>query len=132
MSRSPSRFRALILDDEKSIAGLCARVLLALGASSNAVGTVAEAAARIRAERYDLMICDMRLPDGAGLDVEPLYRSLNPDGRVLVITGSLAPGHPALAEGSGIRVLSKPFELAELRAVVASIIAEHAGAEGGR
>jgi DNA-binding NtrC family response regulator len=123
MTGLPSTFRVLILDDEKSIVRLCTRVVEALGARTDTAGTVAEAEALIRGGRHDLFICDMQLPDGAGLDVEELFRERNPAGRVVVITGSLAPGHPVLEKARGeIVVLSKPFELAEFRGTVATIL----------
>ena len=121
MSELPGPPRALILDDEKSIVRLCARVIEGLGARADTAGTLSEAAARIRADRYDLFVCDMRLPDGAGLDLEKLYRERNPGGRIIVMTGSLTPGHPALV-AQEIVVLSKPFELAYFRAVVAGAL----------
>jgi two-component system, NtrC family, response regulator PilR len=111
--------RVLVLDDEKSIARLCSRVIEALGARADTAGTVAEAAALIRGARYDLLVCDMRLPDGAGLDVVAAFREKNIRSRVIVITGSLEPGNPLFKKGDEeIIVLTKPFELEEFRAAV--------------
>ncbi|MFI5362651.1 MAG: response regulator [Elusimicrobiota bacterium] len=119
MSGLPGTLRVLVLDDEKSIARLCSRVIQALGAQADTAGTVAEAETLIRGFRYDLLVCDMRLPDGAGLDVEAHFRERNPRAGVIVITGSLAPGHPALEKAQGeIVLLSKPFELEDFRAAV--------------
>ena len=123
MSGSPRTRRVLVLDDEKSIARLCSRVIQALGARTDTVGTVAEAEALIRASRYDLLVCDMRLPDGGGREVQNIFRERNPRGRVIVITGSLAPGHPALESASEeVVVLSKPFELDDFRGAVMGML----------
>jgi DNA-binding NtrC family response regulator len=119
MSEPPRTPRVLVLDDEKAIANLCSRVIEALGARADTAGTVAEAAALIRGERYDLLVCDMRLPDGAGLDVVAAFREKNILSRVIVITGSLEPGNPMLEKTDGeIIVLTKPFELDDFRAAV--------------
>jgi DNA-binding NtrC family response regulator len=130
MSALPGTVRALVLDDEKSIARLCARVIQALGAQADTAGTVAEAEALIRGEHYDLFVCDMRLPDGAGLDVDEHFRERNPLGRVIVITGSLTEGHPLL-EGAreDIVVLSKPFELDDYREAVMGMLTASAPSE---
>jgi DNA-binding response OmpR family regulator len=130
MSEFPRTLRALILEDEKSIARMCSRVIQALGAQTDTAGTVAEADALIRGGRHDLLVCDMRLPDGAGLDVEGLFRERNRRGGVIVITGSLTSGHPLL-EGAReeIVVLSKPFELADFRAAVAGMLKASAAPE---
>jgi two-component system response regulator PilR (NtrC family) len=123
MSGPPRISRALVLDDEASIARLCSRVIQALGTPTDTSGTVAMARALIGQNPYDLLVCDMRLPDGAGLDVEGLFRERNPRGGVIVITGSLAPGHPALEKAQGeIIVLTKPFELADFRGAVTSML----------
>ena len=127
MSELPRTLRALVLDDEKSIVRLCSRVIQALGAQVDAAETVAAAKALIRAGRYDLFVCDMRLPDGAGLDAEGLFRERNPRGGVIVITGALGPGHPALENTRGqILVLSMPFELDEFRSAVKGMLDEAA------
>jgi two-component system, NtrC family, response regulator PilR len=131
MSASRPALRALVLDDEQSIARLCARVIQALGPQADTANTVAAAQALIRAFRYDLLVCDMRLPDGTGLDVEALFRDRNPRAGVIVITGSLAPGHPALEKAQGeIILLSKPFELDEFRAAVEKMLSAGAAPEG--
>ena len=127
MSNLPRTLRALVLDDEKSLTRLCTRVIQSLGAEADSAGTVEEAAALIRRCRYDLFVCDMRLPDGAGLDAEGLFRERNPRGGVIVITGALGPGHPALENTRGqILVLSMPFELDEFRSAVKGMLDEAA------
>jgi CheY-like chemotaxis protein len=132
MSSLPPTLRALVLDDENTIARLCSRVIQALGPQTDTAGTVAEAETLIRGFRYDLLVCDMRLPDGAGLDVEALFRERNPRGGVIVITGSLAPGHPALEKAKGeIVVLSKPFELEDFRAAVIGSLKAGASEDSG-
>ena len=123
MSGLPGTPRALILDDEKSIARLCSRVIQALGAQTDTAGLVAEAEALIRAGHHDLLVCDMRLPDGTGLDLEVLFRERNPHGRVIVMTGSLMPEHLALvSERTEIVFLSKPFELDDFRRAVVDML----------
>ena len=121
MSHSRRTSRVLVLDDEQSIARLCVRVIAPLGARADEAGTIAQAAALIAENHYDLLVCDMRLPDGSGLDAERLFRERNPRGRVIVITGSLMPEHPAFAR-EGIVVLTKPFELADFRSAVAKFL----------
>ena len=123
MSESPRIPRALILDDEKSIAFLCSRVIQALGAQTETAGLVAEAEALIRGGHHDLLVCDMRLPDGTGIDLEPLFRERNPHGRVIVITGSLMPEHLAqMTERKDIVFFSKPFELDDFRRAIVKIL----------
>lgn len=122
MSDHSGALRALVLDDERSIARLCARVIEALGAQTDTAGTIAEARVLIRDGRHDLLVCDMRLPDGTGLEIEKPFRERNPRGRVIVITGSLTAGHPLLDAREDLVVLSKPFELETFRAAVVGML----------
>lgn len=49
-------------------------------------GTAAQARARISATRPDVVLLDMRLPDGNGIDVCRDVRSENPDIRCIILT----------------------------------------------
>ena len=128
MSQPAPTARVLVLDDEASITHICSRVVRNLGAHADTAGTLGEAATLIRSGAYDLFVCDMRLPDGFGLDLETLFLQQNPCGQILVMTGSLTPDHPALENrAKEIVVLTKPFELSDFRRAVAGLLAERSG-----
>lgn len=50
-------------------------------------GTIAEAE-RVRPDGYDIVLLDVRLPDGSGIDFVPTILDQNPDARVLMLTVS--------------------------------------------
>ncbi len=50
-------------------------------------GTAAQARSRIRATGPDVVILDVRLPDGSGIDVCREIRSQNPEVKCLILTG---------------------------------------------
>jgi CheY-like chemotaxis protein len=80
-----------------------------------------EALARVRAQSYDVVICDLKMPR---LDGKAFYRTLRAASpgmarRVIFVTGDVA-GTDAeqFLEESKCRWLAKPFRLADLLKVV--------------
>jgi len=61
--------RILIIEDDPNIQGYAKTVLESAGYEAAVCGTAAEARAAFRAGRYDLVIVDIGLPDGNGLDL---------------------------------------------------------------
>jgi two-component system, NtrC family, response regulator PilR len=129
MSRRPERRmaqtsrRVLVVDDEPDIRELLELTLARMGLGVDAVGTIAEAKARLKAERYDLCLTDMRLGDGEGLDLVRHISALPTDLPVAVITayGSAENAVAALKAGA-FDYVSKPVGLEQLRALVKSAL----------
>ena len=61
--------RILLLEDEEEIAELFLLGLRTSGYVVDVAATVALARQRLATTRYDLMITDLRLPDGDGLQI---------------------------------------------------------------
>jgi PAS domain S-box-containing protein len=80
-----------------------------------------EALAQLQAQPYDLILCDLRMPE---LDGPGFYRELGesyPDllRRVIFLTGdTLSPEARTFLDKMGVSRLSKPFRAAEVRQVV--------------
>jgi len=113
------RFKILIVDDEES-----ARfgVRKALQAKENILleaGTLREARTVVEKEGVDLILLDINLPDGSGLDY---LKELAADAQhppVIIITahGSERAAIDAIRAGAS-EYLTKPFEIDELRLLV--------------
>ncbi len=69
----PGERRVLVVDDDPAARDWMNRVLGRAGYRVTAVGTAAEGA-RLAAERPDLIICDVNLPDGSGLSLAARLR----------------------------------------------------------
>jgi DNA-binding NarL/FixJ family response regulator len=83
------RFRVVVADDDADL-----RVVLidALERTERfeivaAVANAADAEAVARAEQPDLVLLDLDMPDGGGLDVVPRVHAAAPDARVVVVSG---------------------------------------------
>ena len=129
MSRKPDRRTAqrsaqvLVVDDEPDIRELLELTLAKMGLGVDAVASIAEAKERLKSERYDLCLTDMRLGDGEGLDLVRHIATLGTDLPVAVITayGSAENAVAALKAGA-FDYVSKPVGLEQLRALVKSAL----------
>ncbi|MGH8226198.1 MAG: response regulator, partial [Gammaproteobacteria bacterium] len=61
--------RVLVVDDEADLRELLALTLAEMGLEAVAAENIAAARRRIAGEHLDLVLTDMRLPDGDGLDL---------------------------------------------------------------
>lgn len=113
--------RVLVIDDEEDVRSVVTR---ALKADGHAVSTAADLiTARERVfDGADLIVLDLRLPDGFGLD---LCRELRTDGSTIPILLLTALSQVALRvqglDAGADDFLAKPFAVAELRARVRAL-----------
>ena len=110
-----SQARVLVVDDEESIRVALARFLQTRGYEVVAAESGAAALEVLSLERFDIMLCDIRMPAMSGLDVLPLALRLDADLAVLMLTAvnDAATATDALVHGA-MDYLVKPIELAEL------------------
>jgi len=112
-----------VVDDEPDIRELLELTLVKMGLGVDAVGSIAEAKERLKAETYDLCLTDMRLGDGEGLELVRHISTAVADLPVAVITayGSAENAVAALKAGA-FDYVSKPVGLEQLRALVKSAL----------
>jgi len=113
----------LVVDDEPDIRELLELTLVKDGLDVESVGSIAEAKERLKSDRYDLCLTDMRLADGEGLELVRHIAGLGVDLPVAVITahGSTENAVAALKAGA-FDYVSKPVGLEQLRALVKSAL----------
>ncbi len=122
MATLPSA-RLLVVDDEPDLRTLYELTLLRLGYQVEAVETVTEARKLLGEQTFDVLITDMRLPDGTGLElVKQLTIAQRPE-RCMVITayGSAENAVEALKAGA-FDYLTKPVDLQQFRTAVAAAL----------
>ena len=113
----------LVVDDEPDIRELLELTLVRMGLDVATVGTIAEAKERLREDRYDLCLTDMRLADGEGLELVRHIAGQAAEVPVAVITayGSAENAVAALKAGA-FDYVSKPVGLEQLRSLVRSAL----------
>ncbi len=119
--------RILVVDDEPDLRTLYELTLLREGFRVETAESLAQAFEYLREERFDLLITDMRLPDGLGLELIRHIRSQNRKERCIVITayGSAENAVESLKAGA-FDYLTKPVDLKQFRMLIASAVTEPA------
>jgi len=109
----------LVVDDERNIRELLRIVFEVEGYAVTEASTYAEATQQLEQGSFDLVICDIFLPDGNGLDLVRSYHGRDPDAHFVVITAHSTPARAltALRDGA-VEYVSKPFDVEELKIIV--------------
>ena len=117
----------LIADDDRAIRTVLTQALARLGHDVRATGNTATLWRWIEDGDGDLVITDVLMPDGNGLDLLPRIRKQRPELRVVVMSAqnTLLTAVKATERGA-FEYLPKPFDLNELVQVVRRAFSEPA------
>ncbi|RZU40775.1 sigma-54-dependent transcriptional regulator [Edaphobacter modestus] len=111
----------LVVDDDQQMRTACCHVLAQKGAHVSEAGTLAEGEMLLQNQKVDLLLLDLKLPDGGGLALLEKAKVLYPDTAVVVMTAYATVSSAVEAMRIGARdYLTKPFALEELTAVLKS------------
>lgn len=113
----------LVVDDEPDLRTLYELTLLREGYQVDTAGTLIQARNLLSQRQFDVLITDMRLPDGLGMELLRDAREQRRTERTIVITayGSAENAVEALRYGA-FDYLTKPVDLKQFRTVVASAV----------
>jgi PAS domain S-box-containing protein len=116
----------LVVEDEQALAAAVIEALSDAGLRVTYAPDGARALARLRQTRYDVMVCDLKMPRVDGVT---LYRTMNSTPVVFVppvifVTGGVPDvENERFLEETGCRCLAKPFRLADLLNAVREALA---------
>ena len=124
--------RLLVIDDEAAVREVWCEFLSLLGYDVAVARDGADGLARLARERFDLVVTDLRMPQLDGWDVLESARASAPEMPVIILTGAAEDGDRERARAHGVRLLSKPLTLQELKAAVRDSLAPQrdAGSSG--
>jgi two-component system NtrC family response regulator len=106
----------LIIDDEKLVCDSIANVLKDMGHHPTCVLTLKEGLEKARAEDFEVVFLDVRMPDGSGLDILQDIQKTSPSPEVIIITGYGDPDGAELAVKNGAwDYIEKPLSVREIR-----------------
>lgn len=113
--------KILIIEDEKELLATIKNYLEPEGFLCETVSTYFEAEDSLSAYNYDIIILDLTLPGGSGLDLIRLIKERNKDAGLLIVSAknSLDDKIQGLDMGAD-DYISKPFHLAELNSRIKS------------
>jgi two-component system, NtrC family, response regulator PilR len=120
---APPRASILVVDDEPDLRTLYELTLLREGHDVVSAPDLTQARECLAQQRFDMLITDMRLPDGLGLELLHEISAQDRREKCIVITayGSAENAVEALKTGA-FDYLTKPVDLKQLRAAVQSAL----------
>src|SRR3546814_3334020 len=130
--------KILVADDDRAIRTVLSQALARLGHDVRTTGDAATLWRWVEDGEGDLVITDVVMPDGNGLDLIPRIKRVRPELRIIVMSAqnTLLTAVKATERGA-FEYLLKPFDLKELvnvvqRALTApKVSAAAVGSEGG-
>jgi EAL domain-containing protein (putative c-di-GMP-specific phosphodiesterase class I) len=118
----------LVVDDDAACGRTLATLLRRLGASEVVTAeSSAQALERIDAGAFDLICCDLNMPGRDGVETMRLFAERRVKSPLVIVSGAdpkVLKAAQALGKSRGLAiasVLQKPFGIAELEAVLASV-----------
>lgn len=82
-----SNTHILVVDDDADTRQILSDFLEMYGYQTTSAASAHEASSALNTEKIDLLITDIQLPDGSGMDVVKLGKSLQPQLKVIICSG---------------------------------------------
>lgn len=115
--------RVLVVDDDADIRDLIVHQVARAGFEASAAASVAEVQAMLEQTTYDLIVLDLTLPDGDGVDLcRALRQSDRPEAVIMVTARDGSLDRVLGLELGADDYLTKPFEPRELIARIRNIL----------
>lgn len=113
-----AKARVLIVDDERSMREFLEIFFRREGYDVATASDVASATLRLESDDYDLLISDMQMPDGSGLDLLKVVRASGQDTVTIMITAFATTDSAIAAMKQGAYdYITKPFKVDEIRLI---------------
>jgi len=92
----------LIIDDEEKLRGLLARIIKSEGFDVTEAPDLKSGFKKLEIQHFDVVLCDVKLPDGNGVEFVQKVRSVFPDVEILLLTafGNIPDGIQAMKNGA--------------------------------
>ena len=97
-----ARANVLIIDDEEKIRLLLSRIIKLEGFAVWDAGSLKAGLQILERQSIDILLCDVRLPDGNGVDVVEVFKKKFPQLQIIILTayGNIADGVRAMKSGA--------------------------------
>jgi CheY-like chemotaxis protein len=118
----------LIVDDDREVCRALEAMLAGFGAETAVCHDGASALARLKAQTFDLLLIDYRMPELTGLDLVRALREDSCTTPIMIVSGYYATAERLDLEKPGIQnLLRKPFSPESLLCAVESCLPRRSG-----
>lgn len=117
----------MVVDDDRDLCSSLWDVFRDRGYRVSLAHTENEARQRLTAGRFEVILLDLKLPDGHGASIMRLVREASPDSRVVIISGFRDEAEELLREVEHEQpdaVCYKPFDVPELLAKIQTLTSQ--------
>jgi len=126
---SLSRGRILVVDDQPQIRRVLRTTLIAKGYEVDDARGGQEALEKVRAQKYDVVLLDINMPDINGVEVCRALRSASNVGIIMLTVRSAEADKVAALDAGADDYVTKPFGTPELLARIRSLLRRNAAAD---
>ncbi|MFO7734270.1 MAG: sigma-54 dependent transcriptional regulator [Candidatus Aminicenantes bacterium] len=118
--------KILVIEDDPLVAESLRKVIERAGHSAVCAARVDEGIRAVRSQAFDIVFCDVRMPDGSGLDILPEIRARCPAPEVIVMTGFGDPDGAELAIKLGAwDYVEKPLSVKDVTLTIERALQYH-------
>lgn len=122
----------LVVDDERDLLATYERLLRRLGHRMTGAATLSAALGALARERFALVVVDLRLPDGDGLDLVRAARAAAGPPPVIVVTAFVSEMSRRESRAAGAAAyLAKPFTTASFSSLIRQTLPGRSPVNGG-
>ncbi len=114
---------ALVVDDEPSMREIIKFVLKGMGFQIDTASGGREAFAKVQQSYFDLVICDMRMPEGDGAEfLDNVYQHKCKVGVFYFLSAYADVSREDVMAKGALDILSKPIEIAQFKAIISQAV----------
>jgi two-component system, OmpR family, copper resistance phosphate regulon response regulator CusR len=129
---SGAEMRLLVVEDQRKLASFIKKGLTQVGYAVDVAESAGAAESLAAANRYDLIVLDIMLPDQNGIDTARHLRADGFEGRILMLTALSGTKDRVHGLDAGADdYLAKPFDFEELCARIRALLRRSGSGKGG-
>ena len=115
----------IVIDDDQDIVNVFCELLSLINVDVLATTSNGKGVASLY-EKYnpDIIFTDLQMPDYDGFYVVETIKDLNPDAKLIVVTGDQKAGDSDLFDLLHIPIINKPFDMHEIKQIITDIFLE--------
>ena len=123
---TPRKLNCIIIDDDQNIVDVFCDLLGIIDVNVLATGNDGKNAVNLYEEHNpDIVFTDLQMPEYNGYYVVETIKDLDPDAKLVVVTGDPDAVYSNLFDLLHVPVVNKPFDIAQIKKIITDITSEN-------